>query len=891
MRHIGKMFNPKTIALIGATDKPESIGKSILDNLLRNPDRTVFPINPTREEVLGLPVYSDISSVREHIDLAIIATPGAEVIPILEACEKAGVEGATIVSSGFGEMEPDVGEAEERIRKARRDFSMRIMGPNCLGVIRPRLGLNTTPLTSDVRPGNIALVSQSGGFGRALLEWGIENHIGFSMFASLGSMIDIDLGDIIDFLGYDPYTRSIMVYMEESFGDVKKFVSAARGFARNKPIVLLKPGKTNGEMRQCLSHSGFLATSDRVYDAVFKRVGVVRAKTATDLFNAAGVLYSKHRPKGPRLLVLTNADGIGVMAVNALRDAGGKAATLSEENLDHIRKLMPPYWKDRKALDLLRDADVTRYVEVLRICLEDPEVDGVLVIFTPQDSARSDELATAIADLANKAWKPVITTWMGGKEAQVGRDILLRGNVPTYVTPEEAVRTYLYMYKYERNLEILHETPADVRVDASPPNNTLKALVRKVVAEGRTVLTEEESKRFLINYGIPTVKTHFVTSVEQAASMARRDGYPVALKVVSPEITYKSDAGGIALGISSEEELRDEFAKMMTRVEAYCPTCTVKGVTVQRMIENIDYEIILGAKKDPEFGSVILFGMGGIDVQIYQDFSIGLPPLNQALARKLMEETRAYRLLQGYRGRPPADLPMLEKVIMSFSNLIVDFPEIAEMDINPIALLNGKAYALDARIILDPDYRNNSAPYPHLIITPYPTRYISHWQLADGTDVLLRPVRPEDEPLEHEMLTSLSPKTIKERFFQPIKQITHEMHVRMCNIDYEREIAIVAEVREGGRKRIVGTGRLIMEPDLKRGEFAVIVHDEFQGQGLGYKLVDTVIGIGHEKGLEEIYGFVLSENSVMLNMCRKMGCSIEPTEEDPEITKVSLSLA
>jgi acetyltransferase len=363
----------------------------------------------------------------------------------------------------------------------------------------------------------------------------------------------------------------------------------------------------------------------------------------------------------------------------------------------------------------------------------------------------------------------------------------------------------------------------------------------------------------------------------------------VVLKVVSPEISHKSDAGGVALGISSEEELREEFIKMMARVKAFCPDCIIKGLTVQKMVENVDYEVILGARKDPELGSVILFGMGGVNVQIYHDFSVGLPPLNQVLARKLMEETRVYRLLQGYRGRPPADMVMLESIILKFSNLIVDFPEIAEMDINPIGILNGKACALDARIILDPYYvRQAGVPYPHLIISPYPTRYITHWQLGDGTDVLLRPVRPEDEPLEHEMLTTLSKKTLKERFFQPITQITHEMHVRMCNIDYEREMAIVAEIKEGNRKRIIGTGRLIIEPDLKKAEFAVLVHDEFQGKGLGYKLVDTVIGIGHEKGVEEVYGLVLSENTGMLQMCRKLGCSIEPLEDD--ITKVTLNL-
>jgi acetyltransferase len=888
MGDIRKMFDPKTIALIGATDKAGSIGRSILSNLLLAQDRRIFPVNPNKKTVLDAPVYSSVAAIPEQIDLAIVASPGPTVPTVVAECGKAGVEGVIIVSSGFREIGPEGQQREDEIMELRKQYSMRIMGPSCLGLMRPHIGLNTTPISSNTLPGNIAFITQSGAFGRALVEWGIDTHLGFSVFASLGAMIDIDLGDLIDFLGYEPHTRSIMIYMEEGIGDVKKFISAARGFSRNKPIVLLRPARMTDENKRSQSHTGYLATSDRVYDAVFKRAGVVRVKTATDLFNTAGVLYSKHLPKGPRLLVITNAGGIGVMAVNTLRESGGKIAKLSDESIDKMKAILPAFWKEGTPIDLLRDADVSRYVDVLNICLNDQAVDGILVIYTPQGAARADKLAKAISTVANKAWKPVVTTWMGGRETQEGRDIFFRNSIPTYDTPEEAVRTYLYMYNYERNLEILYETPADVPVDSAPPNNTLRAFVRKVLAEGRTVLTEEESKRFLVNYRIPTTKTHMVSNIEDAVTVARSEGYPLALKIVSPEISYKSDAGGVVLGISSEEELRDEYAKMMNRVHAYCPEAKVKGVTVQKMMEKIDYEIILGAKKDEDFGSVILFGMGGIGVQIFQDFSIGLPPLNQALARKLMEETRVYRLLQGYRGKPPADIAKLEEIVLSFSNLIADFPEIAEMDINPIALSDGKVCALDARIILDANYTNHSSIHPHLIISPYPTRYMSHWRLPDGSDVLLRPIRPEDEPLEHEMLTSLSAKTLKERFFQPIKQITHEMHVRLCNIDYEREMAIVAEVRDGNKKRLIGIGRLIMEPDLKQGEFAVIVHDAYQGKGLGYKLVDTVIGIGHERGVEEIYGFVLSDNMNMLKMSRKLGCSVEPLEED--ITKVTLRL-
>jgi acetyltransferase len=887
MADIASMFDPKCVAVIGGSDKEGSIGKAIVENLLVS-RRRVFPVNTRRKTLLEIPTCPDIASVPEKVDLAIVATPSATVPSVIEECGAAGVKAAIIVSSGFREIGPEGEQLESRIVELRNRYTMRIMGPSCLGFIRPHMGFNATPLPVKPLAGNIAFISQSGGFGRALLEWGIDTHIGFSMFASLGSMIDVDLGDLIDFLGYDPHTKSIMVYMEESIGDVKKFISAARGFARNKPIVVLKPARMTTTAHRWRTHAGRMATSDHVYDAVFKRVGVVRVKTAGNLFNAAGVLYSKHLPKGPRLLVVTNAAGIGVMAVNTLHELGGRIGRLSKESIERLRPLLPPTAKEGMVLDLFRDADVARYVDVLKVCLEDAGVDGILVIFTPQGTSRADELAQAVAGVADSAWKPIVTTWMGGKETQEARRIFFQNNIPTYDTPEEAVQTYLYMYNYGRNLEILYETPGDVPLDEAPPKNSLKTAVRKALSAGRTVLTDEESMKFLANYRIPTAKTATVRDVDQAVTAAHSVGFPVVLKIASEDIVDRSDMGGVEAGIASEEELREAYAKLLGRAEAYRPESRVTGMTLQKMVDRIDYEIILGAKKDEDFGTVILFGMGGIGVELFRDFSVGLPPLNQSLARKLMEETKVYRLLQGYRGKQPADLEKLEHILLSFSNLIIDFPEIAEIDINPIAFSNGRAMALDARIVLDPDAVDGAGAHPHLIISPYPSKYVMHWKLTDGTDVLLRPIRPEDEPLEHEMLTTLSKESLRERFFQPIRRFTHEMHTRLCNIDYEREMAIVAEIKEGNRRTIIGMVRLIMEPELKRGEFAVVVHDRFQGKGLGYKLVDTIIGVGHEKGLEECYGFVLSDNRKMLNMCMKLGFQIEPVPDG--VTKVVLRL-
>jgi len=755
-------------------------------------------------------------------------------------------------------------------------------------VIRPNIDMDASILRENMEKGNIAFVSQGGALGAAILDWALDAHIGFSTFASLGSMIDVDFGDLIDFLGNDPHTRSIMLYMEDVV-NAKRFMSAARGFAHNKPIMVVKPGRFKEKQKTPLSHTGALVGSEQVYDAAFKRAGVVRIKEIADFFNTVRVLHSKQLPKGSRLAIVTNVAWVGVMATDALIELGGKLATLSDESFNRLNASLPPYWSKENPIYILGDADVDRFVKTIHISLEDAGVDGLLVIFTPQNVATPVDLAEAVAKIAKNAWKPIITTWIGGKKVQEGREILLRHNVPTYETPEEAVKTYLYMHQYESNLALLYETPAELPVDQAPSKNNLRALIRRVIKESGPILTEEQAKRFLISYGIPTVQARIANNVEGAISIAKFVGYPVVLKIVSPDITLKSDVGGVITGITSEDRLRLEYEKLMASVKQHVPNARIAGVTVQRMIEKIDYEIILGAKKDEHFGSVILFGMGGTGVQIFRDFSIGLVPLNQTLARRLMEETEVYKMLRGYRGKPPADLRQLEQIIVSFSNLIIDFPEIAEMDINPIAISEGKAYALDARIIIDQDHLTDTphTQYPHLSITPYPTRFITNWTLNDRTDVLIRPIRPEDEPLEYELLTSVSKETLRGRFFQNIN-ITHEMLTRLCNIDYEREIAIVAEIKEGQKKRLAGIARLIIDPDYETGEFAIIVHDDFQAKGLGFKLCDLLIGIAQEKGLERFFGYVLTNNKKMLNLCRKLGFTVENMPDG--LSKVELIL-
>lgn len=889
MGDIKRMFNPETVALIGATEKEGSAGRDILENLYYwSKERKIFPVNPNRKTVLGLECYSNISNVPERVDLSVIATPPKTVPKIVEDCCKAEVGGIIIISAGFKEVGEEGKNLEEQIKEIRDKYGVRIMGPNCLGVIQPNIGLNASLLKAAPERGNIAFISQTGALGGAIFDWAIHAHVGFSMFASLGSMIDVDFSDLIDFLGSDPYTRSIMLYMEEGVGNAKKFMSAVKGFARYKPIIVVKPGRFIEEPKPALSHVGKMISSDQVYEAAFKRVGIVRVKEVSDLFNTVTVLHSKHLPKGDRLAIVTNAGGVGVMATDALIELGGKLAKISDESLKRLDSILPSYWSKSNPVDVLRDADIERYVNTVNICLNDSGVDGVLIIYTLQDRAKPKELAKAITEIAKKAWKPIITTWMGGKEVEEGRKILFQNYIPTYETPEDAVKAYLYLYDYVRSLELLYETPAELSVDQAPPKNNLKAFIRRAVKEGKIILDEEESKRFLVNYGIPTLPSQFAQNVESAIHIAKKIAYPVVLKIVIPDLTCKSEVRGIVIGINSDEQLKEEYEKLIQRVNESAPKLKIVGVTVQKMIEKIDYEIILGAKKDKDFGSAILFGMGGRGVHLSKDFSIGLPPMNQTLARRLIEETEVYRIMQGYGHIPPADLKQLEQIIISFSNLISDFPEIAEVDINPLVISDGKAYALDARIIIDQDSLEYKSQYSHLVITPYPTRYVMQWGLSDGTEVILRPVKPEDEPFVREMLDTLSEETLKERFFQIIKSITHEMLIKICNIDYDRELTTVAEVRADQKRKLIGIGGLMIEPDFKKGEFAVVVHDIYQGKGLGYKLIDILIGIAQEKGLEEFYGFVLPNNRRMLRLCQKLGFTLIQLPDDISMVKLLL---
>jgi acetyltransferase len=888
--YLDKIFNPKSVAVIGASDEEGSVGRALMKNFLESGfEGKVFPVNIRKTEILGLKAYQTIGQIPEPVDLAVIATPAKTVPEIVEQCGKAGIKGVIIISAGFKEIGPEGKALEDKILEVKRQYDLRILGPNCLGVIRPSIHLNATFITTMPKPGNVAFISQSGALGSAILDWAIHENIGFSNFVSVGSMIDVDFGDLIDYFGTDPKTRSILLYIE-GITNARKFMSAARHFARTKPIIVVKAGKFAESAKAASSHTGALTGEDLTYDAAFKRAGMVRVEEIADLFNCAAVLGMQPLPKGPNLAIITNAGGPGVMATDALIARGGKLAKLSPKTMETLNNILPHYWSKGNPVDILGDARADRYKAVLEACIEDENVDGILLIYTSQAVAEPVEIAKSIVEVCkNKRYlnKTILTSFMGHGAVEEANRIFNENGIPTYSTPEQAVKTYLYMYQYKRNLELLYETPEELPVDAASPTRPILTLMRGAALEGRELLTEAEAKKILEYYEFPVVKTFVAKTAEEATMLAKQIGYPVVLKILSPQIIHKSDAGGVALDLTCDSEVEQAFENIMKRAKEYNPNAEITGVTVQPMIKRRGYEIIIGSKKDAIFGPVILFGMGGIGVELFKDFAIGLPPLNQTLARRLMEETKVYQLLKGYRNMPPANVKLLEEILVRFSQMLVDFPQLVEVDINPLLIDEKEAFILDARILIDKELALkmfSPRDYPgacpsHLVICPYPKKYETLWRLKDGRMVLLRPIKPEDEPLWLEMFQNFSEESIRYRFFQIIKDTPHEVRVRYCNIDYDREMAIVAELTENGRRRIVGVVRVSLEPDRKTGEIAFIVADPWQGLGLGTKMVDYAIEVCRDMGVESLYAIMLPDNKRAINLTKKMGFTLKTMED------------
>jgi acetyltransferase len=876
--NLDKIFNPQSVAIIGASDAEGSVGYAIVKNFQHGFGGKVFYVNIRKPEILGVKTYPSVDKIPEPVDLAIIATPAKTTPAVMEECAKAQVKGVIIVSAGFKETGPEGKALEDQIAAIAKKNKIRVIGPNCIGIIRPRIGLNATFVDKMPKPGNIAFLSQSGALGSAILDWAIHENIGFSNFVSVGSMLDVDFGDLIDYFGSDPKTKSILMYVE-GLTEARKFMSAARHFARTKPIIVIKSGKFAESAKAAASHTGSMSGEDDIYDAAFKRAGVVRVDEIADLFNSAEVLGTQPLPKGPRLAVITNAGGPGVMATDSLIAHGGKIAKISQKSIDSLNAVLPPFWSHGNPVDVLGDAKTDRYKAALEACLKDENVDGVLIIFTQQAISEAVDIAKGISELVKAQPyqnKTVLTSFIGFGAVEEANKILNQNNIPTYGTPEQAIKTYMSMYHYQQNVNLLYETPEELPVDVAPPKRPIMVILRNAAFEGREILTEDEAKKILKYYNFPVVRTAAANTVDEAIAYAQEMGFPVVLKILSPQIVHKSDAGGVILNVRSPEQVREAFELLIQRANAYNPNAQIIGVTVQPMVEKKGTEVILGAKTDPLFGPIILFGMGGVGVELFKDYTIGLPPLNSTLIKLMMGETKIYRLLKGYRGSAPADIKRLEETMLLFSDLLVDFPQIKEIDINPLLIHQNDISILDARIVIDKDkICKKVEPHEHLVISPYPKKYEAIWSLKNGQEVLLRPIKPEDEPMWLEMFQSLSEESIRYRFFQMLKDTPHEVRVRYCNIDYDREVAIVAEIVEQGKRRLLGVGRLNFEIEGEVGEMSFLVSDKWQGLGLGTKIVDYVLDLAREKGITKVYAIMLPDNYRALSLTKKMGFKIE----------------
>lgn len=877
---LDEIFKPRSVAVVGASDRPGSVGRTVVWNLLNTPfGGTVYPINPKRPSVLGVRAYKKISDVPEPVDLVVVTTPAKTVPSVIQEAVDAGVKASIVISAGFKEAGAQGKELERQLSQIIAG-KMRMIGPNCLGVMNPVTGLNATFAQTSARPGNIAFISQSGALCTAVLDWSLKDLVGFSGFVSIGSMLDVNWGDLITYYGNDPNTKSIVIYME-SVGDARSFLSAAREVSLIKPIIVIKAGRTAAAAKAAASHTGSLTGSDEVLDAAFRRSGVLRVNSIADVFYMSEVLGKQPRPNGPRLCVVTNAGGPGVLATDELVSQGAELAQLSDESMKAFNEFLPDAWSHNNPVDILGDADPERYSKALETAAKDTNIDGMLVVMTPQGMTDPTRIAENLKPLAEGLGKPILASWMGGKAVAAGEEIMKRAGIPTFPFPDAAAKAFTYMWKYSYNLKGLYETPALPSGKAHEADRDAAAKIIDTVRQsGRTILTEYESKKLLEAYGIPTVRTEVARTPEEAVKLAGEIGYPVVLKLYSETITHKTDVGGVVLNLRDAEAVKKAFAGIQASVAEKVGKEHFQGVTVQPMAKLDGYEVIIGSSVDPQFGPVMLFGSGGQLVEVYKDRALALPPLNSTLARRMVEGTKIYKALKGVRGRKPIDMAALESLLVAFSNLIVEQRWIKEIDINPLLASPDRLLALDARVVVyDKDKKEEDLPKS--AIRPYPTQYVSAAKVK-GDEVEIRPIRPEDEPLIVKFHQDLSERSVQLRYFQPMElsqRTAHERLTRICFIDYDRETALVAERKGKDGAEIMGVTRLSRIHGTKSAQLSMIVKDEYQKQGLGTEMVRHTIDIARAEKLNKIVANMLVENKEMQSLCKKLGFDVKAVDE------------
>lgn len=886
------IFKPKSVALIGASERPGSVGRTVLWNLISSPfGGTIYPVNPKRPNILGIRSYPSIRELPEVPDLVIVCTPAEGVPALLTDCVAMGVPGGIVISAGFKETGEAGRRLEAQILEAIQG-RMRIIGPNCLGVMNPVAGLNATFANNMARPGNVAFISQSGALCTAVLDWSQRENVGFSGFVSIGSMLDVNWGDLIDYYGSDPRTQSIVIYME-TIGDAASFLSAAREVSLTKPIIVIKAGRTAAAAKAAASHTGSLTGSDDVLEAAFRRVGVLRVNSIAEIFYMTEALSKQPRPRGNRLGIVTNAGGPGVLATDALIQGGGELADISNESMKAFNEILPAAWSHNNPVDILGDAEPERYAKSLQIAAKDPNIDGMLVIMTPQGMTNPTKIAEQLKPYAHGLGKPILASWMGGESVTQGLDILNVAGIPTFLYPDTAVHAFNYMWRYSYNLRGLYETPSPNSAGYQPDRQRAREILSTVRGSGRTILTEYESKKLLEAYGIPSVPTEIATSEDEAVRAAEAIGYPVVLKLHSYTITHKTDVGGVVLNLPNAERVRQAFVQIRESVAAKAGEGHFQGVTVQPFARQDGYELILGSSLDPQFGPVLLFGTGGQLVEVFKDRSLALPPLNTTLARRMMEQTSIYKALKGVRGRKAVDMAALEELMVRFSDLVIENPAIKEIDINPLLASPERLLALDARVVVH-DAGIAEEELPKSAIRPYPVQYVRNWTTKDGQEVVIRPIRPEDEPLMIEFHKRLSERSVYLRYFQPLKltqRTAHDRLTRICFIDYDREMALVVERKNAdGSPEIVAVGRLSKIHGRPEAELAALVQDGLQGKGLGVELYRRLIDIAREHKLAKVHSNMLGENKEMQHLCQHLGFKLSAPDLEDNLILAELAL-
>jgi acetyltransferase len=888
--YLNPLFAPKSVAVFGASDRHDSVGQIVFQNMLESGFRgLLYPINSKHPEVQGRPAFASIADIVEPVELVVIATPPQTVPGIIEDCGIRGVKAAVIITAGFGEAGREGEALEMELLETAHRYGIRLIGPNCLGIMRPSIGLNATFNNGGANIGNIAFVSQSGALCTAILDWAKYNDVGFSSVVSMGSSTDVDFGEILDYLVSDIDTYSILMYIE-GIRDSRRFMSALRAAARIKPVILVKVGRHEAGSKAAMSHTASLVGADDVFDAAVSRAGAVRVQTITQLFTAAKALSCGFRPVGNRLAIVTNGGGPGVMAADRAADLGLVMATLSEATIEALNLHLPPNWPHGNPVDIIGDAQADRYHYAVKACLEDDNVDGVLAILTPQAMTKPLESAQAMIELSNSHSKPLLACWMGDSQVAEARRAFARARKPYFRTPEPAVEVFSHLSAYYRNQKLLMQMPGPFSHHVEPDVDSARLIIEGAMQQHRKVLTEMESKAVLSAFHIPVARTMVAHSPNEALLIAQQLGFPVAMKVNSPDITHKSDAGGVVLNLNNAQEVRAAYQRIVESVQRSRPNVRIDGISIEPMIVKPNgRELMIGVTSDPVFGPVITFGAGGTTVEIMGDRAVALPPLNNFLVKELIQETRIAGMLGEFRNMPPANMDALTDVLLRVSEMACELPLLDEMDINPLILDESGALAADARVVVT--YRQPGTDrYSHMTIHPYPAQLVSRWQLADGTDITIRPIRPEDADIEKQFVHDLSDESKYFRFMNSMQELTETMLVRFTQLDYSREMALIAVAEEQGREIELGVARYAINPDGDSCEFALVIADNIQGKGLGQKLMAALMEAARAKGLKTIEGEVLSNNHNMLKLMTRIGFTTKSSEEDPSILKVSKEL-